>query len=358
LTARSARAAAILGELPPGTVEVGRRSLQTADRYLRQATGAGAVDDSAAAVEAHLVRPVELAEDWPDPTPPLPVGDGAVHADLIDDDLELFATLRSVAVDSADYAETPAAETLAARAQTWRLPVTPYRRRIDAAELAGQRCDRYQPTAPKAGGRTRLVGCRVVDLSALWAGPLATSLLAEVGVEVIKIDPSCRPDAFAEHPALYDHLNGAKEIIDLDLRVDGDRHRFEDLVRSADLIVDSFSRRVMPNLGYGPGQLRALRPSIASLSIVAFDPLGPNADWVAYGPGVHAMSGLADRTRPEDGDGARPTFRAAPIAYPDALAGLAAFAAAVELLADGGATAHRTISLETAIAPLVAKPDA
>ena len=70
----------------------------------------------------------------------------------------------------------------------------------------------------------------VVDLTSLWAGPLATSLLAMLGARVVKIDPDVRPDGFREHPALYASLNGAKEIVDLDLRQPGHRARFEALV--------------------------------------------------------------------------------------------------------------------------------
>ena len=343
------RAAAILDELPDGTIELGCRYLDDANRLLDHFGAHGGVDASAAAVATHLVRPVDLADRWPDPTDPLPVGDGAVHADLIEEDRELFAALRA----GESLADRPTAETLAALAQACRLPVTPYRRLADAAPVDATGPTRVGPT----GASASLDGVTVVDLSALWAGPLATSFLAEVGVDVIKVDPTCRPDAFGEHPRLYRHLNDRKEIVDLDLRVDGDRRRFEALVRCADLVVESFSGRVMANLGYGPDRLRALRPSIATLSIRAFEPHSPQADWVAYGPGVHAMSGLAER--PTSASPSTPrsaSFRAAPIAYPDALAGMAAFAAAIELLAEPSGGTHRTVSLAAAIEPLASGP--
>lgn len=346
MSERTDRAAAILAALPPGTVELGRQHL---DRAARRLDGTDVVDRSCAAVEAHLVRPIELADEWPDPTDPLPVGNGAVHADLIDDDHELFGALRAAL--SADRADGLDPEALAAEAQQCRLPVTPYRRRCGSAPSPSPVADDARPSdTPRAAPGE----ARVVDLTALWAGPLATALLAQIGAEVIKVDPSCRPDAFADHPRLYEHLNHRKEIMDLDLRVADDRCRFERLIASADLVVDSFSRRVMPNLGYGPEQLRRLAPHIRTLSIRAFDPSSPQADWVAYGPGVHAMSGLAEQ-RPADGR--RPRFRAAPIAYPDALAGMSAFAAAVELLAESGPAEHRTVALSTTIAPLLSVAD-
>lgn len=345
MTVRSARAAGILRELPAGTIELGRRSLRAANRRLGPAF---AVDCSASAVEAHLVRPVELADDWPDPSDPLPVGHGAVHADLIDDDRELFGSLRAAL--TADRGTSLSPEMLAIEAQACRLPVTAYRRRPATPPSTHGPPASSGISAVDARSNGDPSSLRVVDLTALWAGPLATSLLAEVGVEVIKVDPSCRPDAFAEHPRLYRYLNDRKDIVDLDLRSDDARRRFEILVTSADLVVDSFSRRVMPNLGYGPEELRSLQPSLATMSLVAFDPCGPHADWVAYGPGVHAMSGLAE-LKTDDGD--RSTFRAAPIAYPDALAGFEAFAVAVDLLLTPKSTAHRTVALSKAIEPLV-----
>ncbi len=372
MTVRSPRAEAILDELPVGAVALGRHYLEAADRALVSTL---TVECSAAAVESHLVRPVELVDDWPDPTDPLPVGNGAVHADLIDDDRELFGALRAAL--AADGGGSLSPERLAVEAQVCRLPVTPYRRRrnrrlgavaspssrsaavpADSAAPAGWtppgRSERSAMSAVDSGPVRDPATLRVVDLTALWAGPLATSLLASVGAQVIKIDPSCRPDAFGEHPELYRHLNEGKEILDLDLRRDDGRRRFEALVTTADLVVDSFSRRVMPNLGYGPAELRRLRPSLATMSIVAFAPHGPCADWVAYGPGVHAMSGLAETTPDEGG---RPAFRAAPIAYPDALAGLQAFAVALDLLGTTAATPHCTIALSSAIEPLLSHLD-
>ncbi len=341
------RARDVLGQLPAGVIETAAASLR------RGLAAAGRLDDLASwadpdAMAAQLVRPLLATDDWPGPSAPLAVGDGAVHADLIDEDHDRLAILRSILADVGPVD----AETLAAEAQDWRLPVTPYR------DLPA-----VPPPAP-AGlpgvvGRPGWTGRAplVLDLTSLWAGPLATSLLADLGARVVKIDPEVRPDGFREHPTLYDQLNGAKEIVDLDLRRDEPRSRFEALVGEASLVVDSFSRRVMPNFGYGPDDLRRLNPRLATLSIVAFPAGTREASWVSYGPGVHAISGLGTR---DDGAGRR-RFEPTPIAYPDALAGLAAFAAAAELLGTGDAGGagsslpHREVSLAGALAPVVAR---
>jgi hypothetical protein len=307
-------------------------------------------------VARRLVEPVLLVDDWPLPTQPLPVGRGAVHADLTDDDQELFAGLRHTLGRDASERDPIAAdpplepETLAAAAQELRLPVTPYRDLAQARRSGvGANSDTGSTSwdrAPRGWARPDPL---VVDLSALWAGPLATSLLAELGARVVKINPGCRPDGLGQHPPLYRALNGTKTIVDLDLRRRADRDQFESLLGQADLLVDSFSRRVMPNLGYGPDDLGTRFPTLSTLSIVAFPAGSAEQDWVAYGPGVHAASGLAlDRGQ------ARP--RPAPIAYPDALAGLAAFAAGSRALAaePDAPRHHHEVSLAGSLQPLVA----
>ena len=348
------RAAAALGRLPSGTLALGCRYLSSVAGRVEEMTDCP-LDATPATVEAHLVRPLLLVDDWPDPTDPLPVGDGAVHADLIDDDREALARLRA----TFEWATDP--ERLAAEAQAWRLPVTPYRPLPSGSASPRSAPPRARsatdqrfvapPAARPTAERRPLADRLVVDLSALWAAPLTTSLLTGLGTRVIKIDPDCRPDGFRDHPALYDHLNGAKEIVDLDLRSDDGRRAFESLVAGADLVVDSFSRRVMPNLGYDQKGLRKLNPSLSTLSIVAFPAGTPEADWVSYGPGVHATSGLGAEPGGDSEGSIR--YRPAPIAYPDALAGLAALAVAVELLSSARPLPHREVSLLGAIGPLV-----
>lgn len=341
------RAAAVLAELPSGTVAL------AAGYWRAMRTRLGDRPPSAIVAKRVARRivtaPTALEPAWPEGTDPLVVGDGAVHADLTDDDRDTFARLREALTPPLD------AETLAAEAQRWRLPVTPYRPwpASPPGDGVATTVDARPATPTTTGNGPRpLDGVTVVDLSALWAGPLATALLADAGARVIKVDPDCRPDGLRHHERFYRHLNGSKQIVDLDLRVGDDRARFDELVAGADLVVDSFSRRVMPNLSYGPAELRAINPGVATLSIVAFGTGTPEADWVAYGPGVHATSGLADTGGDEAGPAAH-RFRAAPIAYPDALAGLAAATVAVELVTTPGPSEHREVSLLGAIQPLL-----
>ena len=345
-----ARAEAVLARLPVGTVNLAIGYLEAATARLAGLDDGSPVDVDPDKVMNHLITPLLLSDDWPDPTDPLPVGDGAVHADLIEDDLEVLARLRST------LEGRPEPETLAVEAQSWRLPVTPYRlppppRSRPTSSVPPPAKTTTGPTQPREAPHKRLSDYLVVDLTALWAGPLATKLLADQGVTIVKVDPACRPDGFGEHPRLYQHLNADKDVVDLDLREPGHRSRFESLLAKSDLLIDSFSRRVLPNLGYDHDELRRINPMLATLSIVAFPAGSPEADWLSYGPGVHATSGLA-----ADTSTGRTRYRAAPIAYPDALAGMQAFGIAIDALVSAGG--HYEISLANSIAPLLRPGDA
>lgn len=376
--ARARRAESVLERLPAGTTERAGRSLREAMTLLGRSFSEADLDREAT---EHVVRPLLLVDEWPDPTPPLrlPVSatrswPEAVHADLTDIDQESFATLRAIL---AERTEPLDAEGLATEAQQWRLAVTPYRTLARPNPAFTALADRPTTTEAVDGERRDLTSARVIDLSALWAGPLATKMLAGEGASVVKVDPSCRPDALREHASLYQHLNGDKEIIDLDLRRDPDRRRFEALLSEADLLIDSYSRRVLPNLGYGQDALRQRFPNLSTLSITAFPRGSAEQDWISYGPGVHAASGLADPTlgssSPSSSSSSSPSpsarlgpastsFGPAPIAYPDALAGLEAFARATALLTKPAnadrrhhSSCHVEVALAGAIAPLVTR---
>jgi len=292
----------------------------------------------------HVRRP--QLTDGPDavrPKPPVPIGAGAVNCDLgPDGDEEAFARLLAAIGDKADDPEL-----LAARAQEWRLAVTPYRSvvgqappPVSFAATAGTTSTQRHPHHPSC--------CiRVVDLSAMWAGPLATGLVAERG-HVTKIEPACRLDGLRNGaPGLATCLNHTKQVAPLDLREPDDRAAFVDLVADSDLVVDSFSRRVMPNLGLTPAELRRIRPDIMTMSMPAFGHMTPEQDWISYGSGVHALSGL----------GQGPGGPWAPdVSYPDPLAGLIGHAVALAMWLGRGRgwpPRHAEVSLHGAVRPVI-----
>src|SRR5205085_10764118 len=87
-----------------------------------------------------------------------------------------------------------------------------------------------------------LAGHRVVDLSSFWAGPLASRLLAELGADVIKVEPPGGEGAYhlaAALPNIYMDGNRSKRGITLDLRSDDDRRRLLELVRCSDVVLEN-----------------------------------------------------------------------------------------------------------------------
>ncbi len=320
----TASADAVLDGVPPGTVELGRRLL---------AVARGALGGRAAAIDAEVVEHLTLGLRCGAATPsaPIDVGHGWVCADLgAPGDADAFARLLDVLGPGPHHPDD-----VAARAQEWRLPVTPYRsarRGPRATRPCLARASRSEP------------GPRVVDLTTMWAGPLATRLLAEAGAEVDTVEPACRPDGLRGTPPMFEHLAEGKRRHDLDLRDDRARSTFFDLVADADVLVESFSPRVMPNLGLHTDALLAVNPDLLVVSMPAFGPGTPEQGWVAYGTGVHAACGLGVD---DHGRAWAPS-----VTYPDPLAGLAAFAAISAARAAGVRGRRIVIPLEAPVAVL------
>ena len=326
--------------LPPGLFEYGTELAAAVDRRL----GTGVVGDSQSWIE--MPRRVGTTDV---PSRPVAWGDGALCVDLGPDDAETWERFAEVHKDELDP------EAVAVAAQEWRLPVTPYRRRAgtsaqrgaisaDDAALGTPAASSIVPgtsgTTPTATGVGR---ASVVDLTSMWAGPLCTELLGRSGAEVRKVSSAARPDGLVGTP-MYAELNAGKTAVELDPRHPAGRRSLDELLGSADLLVTSLSPRALANLELLPSQLCARHPRLRTLAITAFEPDSPERDWIAYGTGVHAVSGLGwleDEPR-------EPAY-----SYPDPLAGLLAAALALDQLA-GDAPWHMRVSLAGAIAPLTA----
>lgn len=164
---------------------------------------------------------------------------------------------------------------------------------------------------PRAEGRA----IRLLDLSTLWAGPLATSLLADLGIDVLKIESPNRPDGARNGPkAFFDLMNGNKHGAALDLRDAHDRALFERLLDSADVVVESARPRALSQLGYDAHAWVSEQPGRLWTSITGY---GRSQAGVAFGDDAAIAAGLAWSPRPDETD---PCFCADAIADP--LAGL------------------------------------
>ena len=188
------------------------------------------------------------------------------------------------------------------------------------------------PAKPRVLAKTRaesesaiLSDLRVLDLTRVWAGPLATRILGDFGAEVIKIsDPRVPLD---RRGGTNNKLNRNKPSLALRLDQEEGREIFLELAAASDLVVENFRPRVMRNFGLTYEDLRRARPDIVMCSMSGFGATGAYRDYPAFGPSVEAMTGLPSMMGYAGGPP-----RTSSLAFPDlaaALNGVAAIAAAL-----------------------------
>lgn len=132
-----------------------------------------------------------------------------------------------------------------------------------------------------------LQGIRVLDLTRILAGPIATRLLAGLGAEVLRIDP---PDW--DEPAQAPEVTLGKRCARLDLRRPADRRVFEALLAQADILVHGYRADALERLGYGGAQRRALNPGLIDVSLCAYGWSGPWASRRGYDSLVQMSCGI------------------------------------------------------------------
>jgi crotonobetainyl-CoA:carnitine CoA-transferase CaiB-like acyl-CoA transferase len=165
----------------------------------------------------------------------------------------------------------------------------------------------------------------VLDLSALWAGPLCAQLLGLCGARVVKVESASRPDgARAGNAAFFDLLNAGKASVRLDLRAQQGRDRLRQLIARADVVIENARPRALRQLGIDAESLVAEHAGLVWVAITGYGRREPGADWIAYGDDAAVAAGLAAPT--DDPEGA-PLFCGDAIADP--LAGVHAALAAL-----------------------------
>ncbi len=144
---------------------------------------------------------------------------------------------------------------------------------------------------------------KVIDLSWYIAGPYCTKLLADYGADVLKVerppdgDPARKAGPFLhydpdpEKSGLFLHLNTNKRGITLNLKTVTGKRILKDLVADADVLVESFSPRVMPGLGLDYEELSKANPNLIMASISSFGQTGPYRDFKATEIVEYAMGG-------------------------------------------------------------------
>ncbi len=174
-----------------------------------------------------------------------------------------------------------------------------------------------------------LEGLKVVDLTTIVSGPYAAAILADLGADVVKVEPpggeNARKfdggDPRLMMGSLTPHvmnLQRNKRGMVVDLRSEGGKRIFADLVRWADVVMDNYRPGVAERLGADYPSLRALNRRVIACSITGYGLTGPGRDRAALDATVQAFAGVMGMTGAPDGD----PVRAGPL-YGDLCAGMA-----------------------------------
>lgn len=148
-----------------------------------------------------------------------------------------------------------------------------------------------------------LAGLRIVDLTTFLSGPFGTQMLADLGAEVIKIEPldgdssrSIPPHFVGDDSAYFLANNRSKRSVAIDLKDPDGLAAAKAVIDTADIVIENFRPGVCQRLGLDPAVLRAERPALIWVSISGFGQSGPWRDKPAYDMIVQALSGVMSLT--------------------------------------------------------------
>ncbi|GFG48875.1 CoA transferase [Mycolicibacterium agri] len=144
-----------------------------------------------------------------------------------------------------------------------------------------------------------LTGVRVVDLTAMVMGPYCTQIMADMGADVIKVEPPAGDNTryISVGPApgmsgVYINVNRGKRAIVLDLRTDAGKTVLRRLIETADVFIHSMRAKAVTKLGFGYDDVAAINPSIVYTNCYGYGRRGPGRDRPAYDDTIQAECGL------------------------------------------------------------------
>jgi len=175
-----------------------------------------------------------------------------------------------------------------------------------------------EPTGRSSEQAGPLAGLRVVDCSTVLAGPFCTMLLADLGADVVKVEP---PDGDATRgwgppwvgvgdtrtAAYYLSVNRNKRSLRLDLRAPDGAGVLKRLIERGDVLVENFRPGGLARLGFGDDELERLNPGIVHLAISGYGTTGADAGRPGYDSVIQAVGGLMSITGFPDEAGGSPT---------------------------------------------------
>lgn len=206
-------------------------------------------------------------------------------------------------------------------------------------------------THPQSRLRLFARGLRVLDLSWFLPGPLASLLLADMGAEVLKIEPPSGDPMREVGPrgeVFHAAVNAGKTVLRMDLKQAEGRASFLDLVRGADVLIEGFRPGVMARLGLDWPVLRAVNPALIYCSISGYGAEGPLAGVAGHDNNYLANAGVMHR----NGEG-MPSFLDPPVADgTGALFATIAILGALRAREADGSGCHVDLALADAPMPL------
>jgi crotonobetainyl-CoA:carnitine CoA-transferase CaiB-like acyl-CoA transferase len=135
-----------------------------------------------------------------------------------------------------------------------------------------------------------LDGIRVLELSHFLAGPCAGFVLADLGADILEVEDPTHPDDArsmgphfqGEQSFYFVALNSGKRSIGVRLATDEGRAVVEDLVRSADVVIDNHRPGVLAKFGLGHDALHVVNPAVVTCSLTGYGETGPDATKAGY----------------------------------------------------------------------------
>ena len=213
---------------------------------------------------------------------------------------------------------------------TWRETTAAPAATTGAAATAPPGPERADPE-----GALPYAGLRVLDLTAFWAGPSATHVLAMLGADVIHVESTVRPDGarmiagiavtedqWWEKCPIFRALNTNKKGVTVDFQTERGRELLRKLIAASDVIVENYTPRVLDQIGLDYERVRALRPDIVMVRMPGFGLTGPMRDNPAFGYVIEDAAGLTWLTGYPDDSPVEPYTLGDPNAGLHALNGL------------------------------------
>lgn len=165
------------------------------------------------------------------------------------------------------------------------------------------------PIARVSEGGLPLSGVHVLDLTQYVSGPFCTMVLAELGADVIKVEPPTTGDVYRQQgPSFlggvstsFLSMNRNKRSLTLDLKRDEAREVVRRLAGRVDAVVENFKPATAERLGVGHEALRAVNPDVVYCSISGYGQTGPNAGLGGYDLMAQARGGIMAVTGPDEG---------------------------------------------------------